>query len=227
MHATMRLQIAAGSSNRFGFFSGDNNEVFSIKGSGKLMVTNAIYSGSGNLELRSTESSGSNINLFDHNASGNSTGSIVLTARMPSSSSSKGGRIAFVTNQNGNMLERMSIEKDGKVHIGDRINLTNSGVPVRLTVDGAINSREVRVTQTGWADFVFAENYDLPSLSDISSFIATYRHLPGVPSEAEILRDGNDLAATDAILLQKIEELTLYVIQLEKEVQTLKQDARK
>lgn len=92
----------------------------------------------------------------------------------------------------------------------------------KLSVDGKIVAREIYVQTGYWADFVFANDYKLRPLSEVEEFIAKHKHLPGVPSEKEILENGNDLANTDAILLMKIEELTLYLIALDKENTELK-----
>ncbi|CAL1519022.1 hypothetical protein [Chitinophaga sp. MM2321] len=73
------------------------------------------------------------------------------------------------------------------------------------------------MTQTGWPDYVFHPDYELPSLQYVERFIREHRHLPGVASEKEILKDGLDLGEMNKTLLQKIEELTLYVIDLKKE----------
>ena len=93
-----------------------------------------------------------------------------------------------------------------------------------LAVNGTITSKVMITTQTGWADFVFKNDYNLPSLTDVENYIKVNGHLPAVPSETEILTNGNNLGQTDAILLQKIEELTLYMIELKKENQKLSND---
>ena len=73
-----------------------------------------------------------------------------------------------------------------------------------------------------WADFVFEKDYDLPTLSEVEQFIQKNKHLPGVPSAKEVETNGMDVAETQAMLLQKIEELTLYIIQQQKEIELLK-----
>jgi len=104
------------------------------------------------------------------------------------------------------------------------INTGSVAIPagVKLAVNGKVNCREVEVTLSGWSDFVFGQNYKLKSLNEVESFINTNKHLPDVPSEKEVLSNGTNLGQMDAILLQKIEELTLYVIQLKKENDQLK-----
>lgn len=86
----------------------------------------------------------------------------------------------------------------------------------KLCVNGKILCKEVEVLLEGWSDFVFRDDYRLKPLSEVEAFIRQNKHLPDVPSEAEILSNGSDLGEMQSILLQKIEELTLYVIELEK-----------
>jgi hypothetical protein len=98
---------------------------------------------------------------------------------------------------------------------------------VKLTVDGHAIFKKVIVTQNAWADFVFAKDYKLRPLAEVEQFINTNKHLPDVPSENEVLENGISLGDMDAILLQKIEELTLYLIQLEKQNQELSKEISK
>ena len=107
---------------------------------------------------------------------------------------------------------------DGNVGIG-----TNTPL-AKLTVNGNVCAKEVRVSLSGspcWPDYVFAHDYDLMNLSDLKQYIQSNSHLPGVPSAAEVEENGVELGATTEILLQKIEEMTLYILQLEERVQQL------
>ncbi len=67
-----------------------------------------------------------------------------------------------------------------------------------------------------WSDKVFAPSYSLRPLAEVAQYIDTHQHLPGIPSAQQMVEQGNDLHKTDANLWEKIEELTLYSIQLEK-----------
>lgn len=91
-----------------------------------------------------------------------------------------------------------------------------------LSVAGMVTAKGLTVTTNGWSDFVFAPGYVLPSLDSVAAYTQRYSHLPGVPSAADVARDGQDLGAMNKVLLQKVEELTLYVINLQKEVEELK-----
>jgi hypothetical protein len=86
----------------------------------------------------------------------------------------------------------------------------------RLAVNGDIYAKKVRVTPDDWPDFVFESAYELPSLQDLERFIAENKHLPGIPSAKEVSEHGLDLGQNQAMLLQKIEEMTLYLIEQNK-----------
>lgn len=101
--------------------------------------------------------------------------------------------------------------------------------PYQLAVEGTIAARRIKVTQVKpWADFVFDEEYELPVLTETADFIRQHKHLPGIPSAAEVAKEGIDVGEMNSKLLQKIEELTLHLIEqnermmvLEKEVKEL------
>jgi hypothetical protein len=97
---------------------------------------------------------------------------------------------------------------------------------VKLAVKGTIYAQKLKVTQTGWADYVFAKGYKLRSLEEVESYIKKYQHLPKIPCTAEVLNNGLDVGNNQAALLQKIEELTLYVIDLNKKVNMLQKQVR-
>jgi hypothetical protein len=85
-----------------------------------------------------------------------------------------------------------------------------------LSVAGTITSKQVVVTQTGWPDFVFKPTYPLMPLKKVEQYIKLNRHLPGITSASEVEKKGLDLGSSQAELLKKIEELTLYLIDQEK-----------
>lgn len=86
----------------------------------------------------------------------------------------------------------------------------------KLAVNGDITSQKVKVTQTGWPDYVFEENYPLMTLPEMEAHIKQHKHLPGIPSAKDVTEKGLDLGQTQAALLQKIEELTLHLIEQNK-----------
>lgn len=97
----------------------------------------------------------------------------------------------------------------------------------KLYVDQGILTEKVKIAVAGsanWADYVFHKDYKLMSLGYVEQYIKEHKHLPNVPSAAEMVKEGNDLGKTDAKLLEKIEELTLYLIQQQKEIENLKKE---
>jgi|GEM_PF-5878146 len=90
-----------------------------------------------------------------------------------------------------------------------------------LFVDGKITATELEVKLDVWPDFVFADDYELMSLYEVENYIQQNRHLPNVPSEAEVLQNGVNVGEMTSILLQKVEELTLHIIELNKRIEEL------
>jgi hypothetical protein len=117
-----------------------------------------------------------------------------------------------------NSEERMRITEDGNVLIGK--SSQTSGADYKLDVAGKIRADKVVVNTTG-ADFVFEKDYSLMSLVDLEKSIWQNKHLPGVPSASEMQSNGMSLGETNTLLLQKIEEQTLYIIDLQKQIDKL------
>lgn len=120
----------------------------------------------------------------------------------------------------------MFMTDSGKVSIGlDPNNADTYKGDYRLYVEGGIMTKKVKVAipySTEWADYVFEDEYKLMPIEEVEAFIAENGHLPNVPSADEVVESGIDIAKMDAKLLEKIEELSLYVIDLNKENQELK-----
>lgn len=92
----------------------------------------------------------------------------------------------------------------------------------KLFVESGIRTRKVKVDIDSWADYVFEADYRLASLKDVEDFIKKNKHLPGVPSAREVEKEGLNLGDNQAVLLKKIEELTLYLIEQNKEKDQIK-----
>ena len=90
----------------------------------------------------------------------------------------------------------------------------------KLAVNGTIRAKEIRVN-TGWADYVFEKDYKLATLSEIEQFIIKHQHLPGIASATELKKEGVDISAMQTKMMEKIEELTLYIIAINKRIQEL------
>jgi hypothetical protein len=95
----------------------------------------------------------------------------------------------------------------------------------KLVVEKGIISEKVRVAvknTADWADYVFDEKFELMSLKDVSDFIEKNKHLPGVPSAEKVVKDGIDMAQMDAVLLKKLEESYLYILDLQDQMDAIK-----
>jgi len=92
----------------------------------------------------------------------------------------------------------------------------------KLAVNGNIGAQDIIVTNTGWSDYVFRPGYRLRPLSEVSQFIQANGHLPDIPTETEVKEKGVSLGDMQAKLLAKVEELTLHMIQQEKENRELR-----
>ncbi len=92
-----------------------------------------------------------------------------------------------------------------------------AGQEVRINAPFLLAKKvKVSIKAEDWSDYVFASNYNLRSLTSVENFINKYKHLPDVPSANQVEKNDLDIGATQAILLKKIEELTLYLIQQDK-----------
>jgi hypothetical protein len=212
----------------FGFDT--NNYVSLVNGTG----TNELYFGrwaygwqgwnkiwhSGNLNNVNTDFTAKTINSSKINLSVPGSGSTIdaFTIDVTSfGSAENAARSSFFRVRDigaGNYIPFI-IKGNGYIGIGT-INPTSL-----LTVAGNIASREVKVTVDAGADFVFENNYDLPSLELVDKFIKENKHLPEIASAKEMKQDGINLSEMNIKLLQKIEEMTLYMIEQNKKIEIL------
>jgi hypothetical protein len=95
----------------------------------------------------------------------------------------------------------------------------------KLSVNGTIQAKEVRV-ETGWADYVFEKDYHLRPLAEVAKYIEQHKHLPGVASAKEVQENGLAVGEMQTKMMEKIEELTLYVIDLQKQIAQLKAEKK-
>lgn len=152
--------------------------------------------------------------LLGNNGSGNSTlftrGKLVLS----SNGNNIGQSLSFVNNG----ITALEIVPGGNIGIG------TTSPSEKLSVNGNISTKKCIVTQTGWSDYVFNEGYKLRPLNQVEKFIKDNKHLPEVPSAKEVEEKGLDLGTNQAVLLKKIEELSLYIIELDKENKLLRKE---
>lgn len=204
--AQNRLEIGSGISGTAGlrFRAIDSNSP-TVASNGKVLTVNA----NGDVVLTTDvggSGGGSNVNIYNSNGTltGNRTVSMV------------NNRLMFDTNTSG------------AIYIGDRNDITNNAnFPTttgnyRLYVEGGILTEKVKValrSTTNWADYVFEENYKLMPLNEVERFINTNKHLPGIASADDLVESGLDLGEMQAKQMEKIEELTLYIIDQNKKVE--------
>ncbi len=113
----------------------------------------------------------------------------------------------------------------GKIYVGNTAAFPTETGNYKLYVEGGILTEKVKVAMrstTNWADYVFASDYKLTPLKEVEVFINKNKHLPGISSADELVKNGLDLADMQAKQMQKIEELTLYAIKQNKEIEDLK-----
>ncbi|MBL0134415.1 MAG: hypothetical protein IPP79_10655 [Chitinophagaceae bacterium] len=127
------------------------------------------------------------------------------------------GRVIFRINGG----DRMMLHPDGRVSIGTAFPATGYS----LSVNGKIISSEVKVQlQANWPDYVFDKSYTRPSLSQLETFVASNKHLPGIPTALEVKKEGIELGEMNRKLLEKVEELTLYMIEMNKRIDSLEKE---
>ncbi|WP_316810309.1 tail fiber protein [Pedobacter heparinus] len=147
------------------------------------------------------------------NLSSTDNGSAGMAIVHTSGGTGNSAEIAFVTHNNGHdSRERLRIDRFGNIGIGTT---TPSD---KLAVNGKIRAQEIKVETANWPDYVFAKDYKLPSLQQTENHIKEKGHLPGIPSATEVKANGIDLGEMNAKLLQKIEELTLHLIDMNKKI---------
>ncbi len=139
----------------------------------------------------------------DNEANHNACGRMLLQAR-------------YLDGSQWKWRDNLVLKSNGNVGVG------TISPKAKLDVAGTIKATEIKV-EAQTADFVFEEDYTLKDLSEVESFIKENKHLPDIPSAKEMEASGVNLAEMNKLLLQKVEELTLYLIEKEDEVKALKQ----
>ena len=122
---------------------------------------------------------------------------------------------------NSTLLYVPNINNDGKCYIGFGDGANGIWMKVlnnrTLRIDGKVYATEILVQSNVWADNVFNKDYKLRSLTETEAYIKANNHLPEIPTEAEVKDKGINVANMNALLLQKVEELTLYIIEKDKQ----------
>ena len=123
----------------------------------------------------------------------------------------------------------LALQTNGNTRLTINSNNGNVGIgtttpDAKLAVNGKIHAKEVKVDLQGWPDYVFKPEYDLKSLEAVEAHIAEKGHLPNIPSEQEMVENGLELGEMNQLLMEKIEELTLYTIEQEKRIKALEKE---
>lgn len=124
----------------------------------------------------------------------------------------------FDINESSSVIEKIMTVRDQELN-KDIYALYENG---NIIMDGKLTAKEIEVKLDIWADYVFEEDYKLPTLFEVEQYIKENNHLPEVPSATEVMEAGVNLGEMDALLLKKIEELTLYIIEQQKQIDELK-----
>jgi hypothetical protein len=131
----------------------------------------------------------------------------------------------LISPDNGMYIKSSSLEKYGlKVEVREASNAlevynTSSTLKqFKVTGNGEVYARRYTTTLTNIPDYVFKEGYNLMPLNDLKIYVNTQKHLPNIPSENEFQKDGVDIGELNRLLLEKVEEMTLYILQLEERI---------
>ena len=132
----------------------------------------------------------------------------------------------LIVNGSPSNVSNYNFEVNGNSAIFGKLQIAASTInfpsDYKLVVDGKIIAEELRIqNSTLWPDFVFENGYDLTPLNEVEKHISIYKHLPDVPSAKEVSKEGFDIGEMQKILLRKIEELTLYIIEQDRKIKEL------
>jgi hypothetical protein len=217
-----------------------------------ILSTQAISSGADNLGNHIAIQN-LNLSTFKLTGNGGTDGlSIAANGGITANSLAGTGNRMVITDANGNLSSQPisqavntdwikitnstnptinnTVQNPNRVIIGDFSTTPNFPGLYNLYVKNGILTEEVKiagVASSEWADYVFAKKYKLRSLSEVENFVKINRHLPGIPSAEEVSKDGINVGKIEAKLLEKIEELTLYMIEMKKENSKLKSRLKK
>jgi hypothetical protein len=113
---------------------------------------------------------------------------------------------------------------DGRTSIGTKRCTTVAHSDALLQVSGKIIGQSLYILDpaANWPDYVFEEGYSLQELNELESYYKLYGHLPGVPSKEEVIQNGINILEMNSVLLKKVEELTLYIVELNKSIESLR-----
>ena len=197
-----------------------------------ILNANPINQFNGHLQLYGNSSVGGSLGVMDIGFDGVNA-FIESTGSSPDPNSNRlllnyyCGKDVFVGNStSGDFTANRDLFVNGRIGIGTR-NITNCAdcSSYSLFVKGGIRAERIKLdiaSNNGWADYVFDKQYHLMEIHELKEYIKHNKHLPGVPSQEEVKVNGIDVAEMNKILLSKIEELTLYIIELNSDLESIK-----
>lgn len=222
-----RLERATGGATDYEILNGDNGTLFfrgGTDGTGAALPNRMVLTAGGNLglgtitpdRLLTISANTEPVFRFDRATAGGEDVELAASAD---------GDLFFRGGADGTALNDLMVLKgNGKLAIGTLLTPNSLGgtdlTPYTLYASGGILSEEVRV-RTGWADYVFAKGYQLRSLEAVESYIQQHGHLPETPTAAQVEAQGLELGDNAVNQQAKIEELFLYMIEMNKQVKAL------
>jgi Repeat of unknown function (DUF5907) len=228
LFAADKLQVSAGNYvfipapvDNFEIINAANTKIFGVDTAGRVKFSAALMpnniAGTAGQVLTSAGAGAAPTWSLPTAASVNAWGLAGNTGANPATNfigTTDAQRLVFKTNN----TEQATISSNGNVGIGTT---TVSDTTYRLFVEKGIRTRKIKVDIASWPDYVFKPNYKLPSLNELEKYLQNNQHLPDMPSAKDVEKDGIDLGSNQAILLKKVEELTLYMIDLNKKIEAL------
>jgi hypothetical protein len=194
-----KLQVGAGTTNT-------GSQITMLSGAASGAAVNAL-----SLVNSAPPATGNEVNLTFHTAGNYSpTGMISTIAEAVQPTTD----MTFSTYSSVyGLVERIRIMANGSVGI----TTASPDAAIKLSVNGSVRAKEVKV-EANWSDYVFDKDHLLRPIAEVEAYIKKNHHIPDMPSAAEVAKNGINLGETNSLLLKKIEELTLYLIDKEKQV---------
>jgi hypothetical protein len=212
--------------------SNGNSVVLPVHGPQSITQNGAIVTlsnGGGSITLQSTTvTAGNNVTVLGDGSAGtpyvvsaNDTSLYADNGAINTATTVGGNRIVEMNNSNI-WFSTANSNSNGKIYLGSTPSFPNTTGNYRLFVEGGILTEKVKValrSSANWADYVFANDYKLMPLNEVETFVKANKHLPGIDSAETLAQNGIDVAEMQSKQMEKIEELTLYIIDQDKKIE--------